>query len=119
MFISVIIPTFNRRLILEKCIKSLENQTVDSDIEGYEILVVDDGSSDGTISWLKNQCNLFPHVRLIEQEHGGPALARNKGVENSTGNLIVFIDSDLVVTDSFLNAHVQSLKKCWDRRKQR
>jgi len=119
MFISVIIPTFNRRLILEKCLRALENQHLIPEIEKYEIVVVDDGSTDGTQSWIRDSSKEFPHVRLIEQVHGGPAEARNRGVENSLGDLIVFIDSDLVVTNSFLISHVQSLLRAWQRRNNR
>ena len=47
MFISVVIPTFNRRDILEKCLRSLEAQNACSEIDDYEVVVVDDGSTDG------------------------------------------------------------------------
>ena len=55
----------------------------------------------------------YPHVCLFEQKHGGPALGRNLGVEKSKGDIIVFIDSDLVVDKKFLSAHVKSLIKAW------
>ena len=113
MFISVVIPTYNRRLILEKCLLALEKQQISSLIEGYEIVVVDDGSTDGTTSWIKESFNVLPHVRLIEQNHGGPAAARNRGVESASGDLIVFIDSDLVVTQTFLSKHAQRISKYW------
>ncbi len=113
MFISVVIPTYNRRSILEKCLNALENQYLDSFIENFEVIVVDDGSTDGTGSWLKDQAKNFPHVRLIEQEHGGPAKGRNCGVDNAFGDVIVFIDSDLVVTESFLISHSQKLSHAW------
>ncbi len=107
MFLSVVIPTYNRRPILEKCLRSLEQQTYASD--GYEVVVVDDGSTDGTVEWLQ-QSTEFPHVRLFLQQHQGPAVARNFGVEQARGDTIIFIDSDLVVTEVFLHAHVTALK---------
>tara|TARA_Y100001968_G_scaffold332542_1_gene391077 strand:+ start:127 stop:1059 length:933 start_codon:yes stop_codon:yes gene_type:complete len=113
MFISVVIPTYNRRLILEKCLLALEKQQISSQIEDYEIVVVDDGSTDGTPSWIRESSSSFSHVRLIEQNHEGPAAARNRGVENSSGDLIIFIDSDLVVTESFLSQHVKTISKSW------
>ncbi len=116
MFVSVVIPTYNRREILEKCLDALERQVLNSDLIGYEVVVVDDGSTDGTTSWLRDEACSFPHVRLFEQEHGGPAAGRNRGVENSLGDVIVFIDSDLVVTETFLACHVRSLKLSWQRR---
>ncbi|HIK37473.1 MAG: glycosyltransferase [Geminocystis sp.] len=110
MFLSVIIPTYNRLKILKKCIQALENQDFDPDlITGYEIIVVDDGSTDETVSWLNAQKASLPHVRLLCQNHLGPAAARNLGVVNAKGDWIVFIDSDLVVTPSFLQSHAQTL----------
>ncbi len=113
MFVSVVIPTYNRRQILEKCLLALEQQELAYGIEGYEVVVVDDGSTDGTLEWLKGSSKLFPHVQLFEQEHSGAAVGRNKGVKNSKGEVIVFIDSDLVVTNSFLASHVRALKNSW------
>ena len=80
MFISVVIPTYNRRDILEKCLRSLECQNACSEIENYEVVVVDDGSTDGTPDWLRSSAGTFSKVRLIEQSHGGPAEGRNRGV---------------------------------------
>ena len=119
MFISVIIPTYNRRLILDKCLNALEKQCLIPEINNYEVVVVDDGSTDGTQSWLRKSSDNFPHVRLIEQDHGGPAEARNRGVENALGDLIVFIDSDLVVTNLFLSSHAKTLLRSWQRRNDR
>lgn len=111
MFFSVVIPTYNRKPILEKCLKALEHQRLadPSQIEGYEIVVVDDGSTDGTIDWLQAHTAEFPHVRLFCQAHQGPAAARNLGVQQAIGDTIIFIDSDLVVTEQFLQAHADAL----------
>tara|TARA_Y100001978_G_scaffold197602_1_gene208721 strand:- start:29 stop:946 length:918 start_codon:yes stop_codon:yes gene_type:complete len=113
MNVSIVIPTYNRKPILIKCLHALENQILNKLIDYYEIIVVDDGSSDGTVNWIKeNQINL-PHVVLYEQEHGGPALGRNLGVIKSKGDIVIFIDSDLVVVDKFLIHHVSKLEKYW------
>lgn len=111
MFFSVVIPTYNRLPILEKCLRAMERQQYDAAglIQGYEIVVVDDGSTDGTVAWLQEHAAEFPHVRLFEQNHLGPAAARNLGVEKATGDTIVFIDSDLVVLDDFLHHHAVGL----------
>ncbi len=116
MFVSVVIPTYNRRPILEKCLLALEQQALPSEVEAYEVIVVDDGSTDGTPTWLKDEVSRFPHVRMVEQEHGGPAEGRNRGVDHARGDVIVFIDSDLVVTESFLACHARALRRCWQRR---
>ena len=112
MFFSVIIPTYNRKPILEKCLRALENQHLKDDrISGYEVVVVDDGSTDGTLEWLAANSQDFTHTKMLSQEHLGPAAARNLGVEHSRGDIIVFIDSDLVVTENFLQAHADKLKE--------
>ncbi len=116
MFASVVIPTYNRLPILEKCLLALEDQRLTTDLEAYEVVVVDDGSSDGTPDWLRRDAGRFPHVRLVEQAHGGPAEGRNRGVDHARGDVIVFIDSDLVVTPTFLASHAAALKQSWSQR---
>lgn len=108
MFLSVVIPTYNRLPILQKCLKALENQQLETEpVAGYEVIVVDDGSTDATVSWLQQAA--LPHVRWFQQDHQGPAAARNLGIEKAQGNIIVFIDSDLVVLEDFLQAHADAL----------
>ena len=109
MFFSIIIPTYNRLPILEKCLRALESQTYEKPITEYEVIVVDDGSTDNTIPWLEANAPEFPHLQLLAQSHQGPAAARNLGVEKAKGDFIIFIDSDLVVTDSFLQSHANTL----------
>jgi glycosyltransferase involved in cell wall biosynthesis len=111
VFFSIVIPTYNRKPILEKCLRALERQTFSSDlIAGYEVVVVDDGSTDGTVNWLQSTPTEFPHVKLFLQAHAGPSAARNLGVQRAIGDTIIFIDSDLVVTDIFLQAHARVLQ---------
>ena len=83
-----------------------------SQVEGYEIVVVDDGSTDGTVEWLRSEA--LSHVKLYEQDHRGAAVARNLGVQKATGDTIIFIDSDLVVLDGFLQHHGDALTKHYD-----
>lgn len=111
VFFSVVIPTYNRQPILEKCLRALEAQELSkpSAVSGYDIVLVDDGSTDGTLEWLAEHKEEFPHVRWFQQDHAGPAAARNLGVEQALGDTIIFIDSDLVVLDNFLQAHADAL----------
>jgi glycosyltransferase involved in cell wall biosynthesis len=116
MFLSVVIPTYNRLPILEKCLRALEQQQLEALISAYEVVVVDDGSTDDTVNWLLLNGSEFPHVRLVQQDHGGPAEGRNRGVDHARGDVIVFIDSDLVVTESFLISHARRLEQTWQQR---
>ncbi|MFO0058632.1 MAG: glycosyltransferase family 2 protein, partial [Cyanobacteriota bacterium] len=65
MFLSVVIPTYNRLPILQKCLRALEEQKLERPVERYEVIVVDDGSSDDTVPWLQAHREAFPHVRLF------------------------------------------------------
>jgi glycosyltransferase involved in cell wall biosynthesis len=111
VFFSVVIPTYNRKPILQKCLRALEQQQLRSDsvVSGYEVVLVDDGSTDGTLEWQEAHSSEFPHVRAHSQDHMGPAAARNLGVEKAIGDTIIFIDSDLVVTEHFIQAHADAL----------
>jgi glycosyltransferase involved in cell wall biosynthesis len=108
---SVVIPTYNRLPILQKCLTALEQQQFD---QPYEIIVIDDGSTDDTVGYLTAQRSDYSHVRLIQQDHGGAAAARNLGIEQALGEFIIFIDSDLVVTEVFLASHASALAG-WDK----
>ena len=117
MFLSVVIPTYNRLPILRQCLQALERQRLEPPLQGYEVVVVDDGSTDATLAWMAQACAAgeLPHLRLVQQEHGGPALGRNRGVEAARGEVIVFIDSDLVVGPDFLLSHARGLEQDWQR----
>jgi glycosyltransferase involved in cell wall biosynthesis len=84
--ISVVIPTYNRFPFLKEAITSVLNQT----LPPKEIIVVDDGSTDGTKEWMKGR----GEVKYYPQENRGPAAARNFGVTQATGSWISFLDSD-------------------------
>jgi glycosyltransferase involved in cell wall biosynthesis len=106
VFFSIVIPTYNRLPILQKSLQALEQQKFEETlIEGYEVIVVDDGSTDDTLSWLAKEKSTLTHVITVQQNHGGPASARNLGIKKAQGEWIIFIDSDLVVTPNFLQAH--------------
>jgi glycosyltransferase involved in cell wall biosynthesis len=110
VFFSVVIPTYNRKPILEKCLRALENQQLTDDkVNNYEVILVDDGSTDNTLEWLAENIAEFPHVRPFIQNHLGPAAARNLGIEKAQGDTIIFIDSDLIVTETFIQSHANAL----------
>jgi glycosyltransferase involved in cell wall biosynthesis len=110
MYISVVIPTYNRLPILKQCLTALENQQLSDDkINAYEVILVDDGSTDKTLAWIAENSYSLAHVKTFQQEHLGAAAARNLGIIKASGDTIIFIDSDLVVTENFLQAHADAL----------
>jgi len=94
MFFSVVIPTYNRKPILEKCLLERQQLANDSVVTGYEIV---GGRRLNRWHVDTEEAANFPHASAL-QNHQGPAAARNLGVECSVGDTIIFIDSDLVVT---------------------
>ena len=88
--VAVVIPTFNRINVLRRAIDSVLNQSVWC----AEIIVVDDGSDDGTGRYLNTLTANDSPVRCVAQEHAGPAAARNLGARKATSNVLIFLDSD-------------------------
>jgi glycosyltransferase involved in cell wall biosynthesis len=91
-YVSVIIPTYNRKDLLAACLASVEEQSYPKD--SFEVIVVDDGSTDGTPDILSTYCASNASTRTIRQSNRGPAEARNQGALNSTGEIICFTDDD-------------------------
>jgi len=85
--IAVIIPTYNRIEMLSRAIDSVLAQTHPVD----ELIVIDDGSTDGTGAWLREY---YPDIKLIEQVNAGVSAARNRGIESSDCDWVALLDSD-------------------------
>jgi len=103
--ISIIIPTHNSEQTLKKCLNSLSSQSLSR--QKYEILVVDDGSTDQTIKIAK-KCDVDS---VISTEHCFQGKARNIGVKNSHGKLLAFIDSDCIAEENWLTVILAELSK--------
>jgi glycosyltransferase involved in cell wall biosynthesis/GT2 family glycosyltransferase len=102
--ISVVIPTYNRREQLRGALVGLAGQT--GLTEPPEVVVVSDGSSDGTDEFLQSpECPL--PVVAVRQDNAGPAAARNRGIREATGDLVLFIDDDVVPAPDLLAAHLR------------
>ena len=86
--ISVVIPLYNKEASIAQSLKSVLSQEYDD----FEVVIVDDGSTDGSVSIVEAMNN--PRIRLIKQENGGPSKARNTGVKNAKGEWILFLDAD-------------------------
>ena len=105
---SVIIPTYNRREILRKALLALAKSTVPFD--EFEVVVVDDGSTDGTKDMIDSL--ELPYDLIYErQERKGPASARNLAINLARGEIMIFIDSDILVVPEFVSAHLAAHKE--------
>lgn len=110
------IPTYNRLPILRKCLDALEAQIgyLENEVDDFEVVVVDDGSTDGTLEKLAAEAlDRYPHLKLLKQGHAGATAARNLGVREAKGDTIVFIDSDMVVPPNFLASHAKALQQAY------
>lgn len=101
MKISVVIPTFNGKNKIINLLTSLEKQV----FQDFEIIVVIDGSTDGTYNYLKSREWKLLNLYFLQQENKGRAGARNAGARAAKGDLLVFLDDDMRVETSVLEAH--------------
>ncbi len=97
---SVVIAAYNAEKTIGACLKSIVSQKPGFD---FEIVVVDDGSKDGTVKIAKS----FPKTRVMEQSHAGPAVGRNRGAKSAKGEIVVFTDSDCVLGQNWLREMVK------------
>lgn len=101
---SIVIPTFNRCATLARVLDALGRQSAPP--ASFEVLVVSDGSTDGTVDLCRRVATAAPYsLRLIEQSNAGPGAARNLGVREARAPLIVFLDDDVVPDEGLLAAH--------------
>jgi len=105
--ISVIIPTYNESDVIGECLKSLENQN----IRDFEVIVVDDGSSDETFDKLSKFAIHHKSVTIFRQDQKGPGAARNLGATHAKGDILVFVDADMKFSRNFLKELIKPIVK--------
>ena len=107
MKVSVIIPVYNEEKNILDCIKSLSKQTM----KDFEVIVVDDGSIDGSLAAMRNfQFSNF-NFQILEQKHKGAGAARNLGARNASGDILVFVDADMTFDRNFVKMLVKPITK--------
>ena len=88
--ISVIVPVYNVKLYLHKCVDSILNQTY----QNIEVLLIDDGSTDGSSDICDSYTEKDSRIKVVHKKNGGLSSARNTGLDMATGEYILFVDSD-------------------------
>lgn len=107
---SVVIPTHNRLEVLSEVLQNLEFQ---QEAPSFEVVVVDDGSTDGTAEWLRSRTFKVP-VRIVVQKNHGPAAARNTGVLAASGRWVAFLGDDTVPSGGWLASHREAHRQRGD-----
>lgn len=105
--ISVVVPIYNAERCLSRCVESLLCQTY----RDFEVILIDDGSHDGSASICERYCLADSRVRYHRQANQGVSAARNKGIELALGNYIAFVDADDYVDKDYLRSFSKAIKK--------
>lgn len=105
--VSIIVPVYNVEEFLPDCLNSLINQTY----ENIEIILINDGSRDGSLEILKSFAQKDSRIIIFDNENHGVSYTRNFGIKNSTGDYIAFVDSDDVVAKNYIENLVNSLEE--------
>jgi glycosyltransferase involved in cell wall biosynthesis len=108
--VSVIMPTRNRRFIIQRAIDSVIAQSY----ENFQLIILDDGSTDGTGDYVLGEYGGEPRIRYIYREHRGVSYARNSALENAEGQMIAYLDSDNQWGVNYLLVMVNALEDCPD-----
>jgi len=104
MDVSIIIPTFNRKDVLRKCLQALDQQRCGST---YEVVLIDDGSTDGTQETVEAlQDSLSFSLIFFRQEKKGPAAARNVGMKHCSGKIVIIMGDDIIATPQLVSEHI-------------
>jgi glycosyltransferase involved in cell wall biosynthesis len=100
--VSVVIPTFNRRDSIAEIVQPVLNDPATG-----EVVLVIDGSRDGTLEFLQEWSRVEPRIRAIFQENAGEAVARQRGVEEANLDIVVLLDDDVITSSGMIGAHAR------------
>lgn len=107
MTVSIIIPVYNGEKYIKQCLESIFVQT----FTDFEVIIIDDGSTDGTFVLLEELCAKNSNISIVRQENKGVSYARNKGIKYARGEYLCFIDSDDYIEFDFLEKLVGAMKE--------
>lgn len=109
LFLSFIIPIYNAQVHLPECLDSILKQDIAPD--DYEIICVNDGSKDSSLSILQRYAKTYTNIRIIDKENGGVTTARNAGLEAARGEYIWFVDADDFLKENVLGTLCSKLRE--------
>lgn len=107
MKISVIVPVYNSERYIEKCIKSIENQTY----QNVELIIINDGSTDGTTEIIEKHRVYNNKIIVVNKKNKGVSFARNSGIELAKGDYLFFLDSDDWLDNDYFEKCVSEIRK--------
>ena len=107
IILSIIIPTYNCESYIKECL----NSVLDDNLSTVEIIVVDDGSTDGTKNVLGSYENVYGNLKIIYSSHKGSSGARNTGLDNCSGKYVAFLDCDDTIKSGFLREGLELISK--------
>lgn len=104
--ISIIIPIYNAEQYLKNCLDSLLHQSE----KELQVIMIDDGSTDGSLALAKSIAAAHPTVELYEQAHAGQSAARNLGLKHAKGEYVAFVDADDAIAQDWCEKHIAAIK---------
>lgn len=107
MLMSIVLPVYNRKKYIRRCLNSVLAQS----LSDFELIIIDDGSNDGTEKICKEYENKNKKIKLIQQKNFGVSRARNEAIKYAHGKFITFIDSD----DFIPKGYIQAIKLAYDK----
>ena len=105
--ISIIIPVYNAEKTIRRCLESI----IISKYKQYEVILIDDGSTDNSVSIIYEYANKDNRIKIVIQSNAGPSEARNKGLKLAEGDIIAFVDSDDYVRDDYLEQLARAFER--------
>ncbi len=105
--VSIILPVYNTQKYIQHCLDSIVSQS----FPDFEVIAVNDASGDNSIDIVKDYAKLDSRIKIVEKEHSGLGLSRNAGLENASGEYVLFIDSDDYISFNALETLVKKAEK--------
>lgn len=113
MNLSIIITVYNKAQYIKKCLNSCLHQQY-AKPDDYELIVVNDGSTDNSLEYVKKYANQYDNIRVIDQANAGLSMSRNIGVDEARGEYVWFVDADDVIAPNSVALLLEAISKSPD-----